>query len=264
MSHIIFDRNLLVKHRNRSAVDLNNYDFLYQLSAEDLVSRLDDMTAKFPIILDLGTRNGLVSRIINERDWVKEIIHTNLSFKMLNKLSGDKLVCDEEFIPFADNSFDLIVSVLNLHNVNDLPGTLIQLRRILKPEGLFLASIFGPETLIELKEAMFETELKLNIGVSPHISPFIDIKTAANLMQRAGFAIPVTDNEIITTSYSSTIKLMHDLRFMGESNILANRSKKYLGKEFFITLEEIYRKKFSYSAEEIKASFEIITMTGSK
>lgn len=166
-------------------------------------------------------------------------------------------------LPFKENSFDLIISALNLHWVNDLPGCLIQIRKMLKDKGLFLASIFGGNTLHELRTVMAEVETEYRNGLSPRVSPFVDTKDAAALLQRAGFKLPVVDADEIKTLYSGLGKLVEDLRGMGETNALLKRPAP-LTKRMVKDIEQNYRKKFGDVEGLIPATFNIITLTGWK
>ena len=250
---IIFDRNLLRIKRDRASINFKQYNFIHKYSADNIVGRINLENKYYQSILDLSFGGGEIMDLLKLDS---DIIHTDISERMLDHAEKKRIVCDAENIPFLPNSFDLIISNLALHNINDLPGSLIQIKNCLKPNGIFLASIFGGSSLHELRTAMLNTEIEMNIGSSPHIFPFIEIKDMAMLMQRAGFSMPVADAETITVEYPNVYKLMHDLRFMGEGNILVARSKKYLGKKFFENLNINYKSPI--------ATFEIITVTGIK
>ena len=167
-----------------------------------------------------------------------------------------------EILPTEPQSHDLILAPLQLHHINDLPGMLIQIRRALKADGLFLGAMFGGGTLWQLKEALTQTEIALKGGLSPRISPFADKQQMGGLMQRAGFALPVVDSDIVTVTYKDIFALMHDLRGMGENNILSARDKSYPGRDFFKQAGAYYQDHFSGSDGRIEASFEIIFLTG--
>ncbi len=173
-----------------------------------------------------------------------------------------RIIADEEFFPFAPQSLDLVTSNLGLHATNDLPGTLIQIRRALKPDGLFLAALFGGETLHELRAALTAAETEMRGGLSPRIFPFADKPQMGALLQRAQFALPVVDSEILTVTYTDMFALVKDLRMMGESNIILSRDKKFAGKDFFRSAAEIYAEGHSEKDGRIRASFEIIFLIG--
>jgi len=202
---LLFDRRAWRLHRAR-AQRQGMVDFLHREIGERLIERLDLVSRAFPVVLDLSaTKLDLSARP-----------------GTVSAMSGG-VVSDPEFVPFRDASFDLVASNLMLHWVGDLPGTLVQLRRALKPGGLLLATLFGGQTLIELRTALFEAELAEEGGVSPRVSPTIELGDAAALLQRAGFSDPVADSETITVSYPDMLALMHDLRGMGETNALSAR-----------------------------------------
>jgi SAM-dependent methyltransferase len=171
------------------------------------------------------------------------------------------LASDEELLPFKEQSLDLVISNLSLHWINDLPGALSQICRALKQDGLFLATMLGGETLKELREALMEAEIEIEGGLSPRLSPFAGIKDAGNLLGRAGFALPVADTETITVSYKDPIKLMSDLRGMGEANANAQRKTTFSRRATMMRAIEIYVEKFTNEEGLIPATFEIIYLT---
>ncbi len=171
-------------------------------------------------------------------------------------------VCDDEVLPIEPGTHDLITSNLYLHTLNDLPGMLIQIRRTLKPNGLFIGAMMGGETLHELRHAMTQAEMDLRGGLSPRVAPFADKQQMGELMQRAGYALPVIDSDIITVTYRDFYKLLHDLRHMGENNMLAARSKSFTPRTLFSRTQEIYRDLYSDADGLIRATFEIIFVLG--
>lgn len=255
----IFDRRALRRNRLRSADKITHHDFLIQWAEEQLLDRLHDIKRKLPLALQIGVRG---SDTFKTR--VKKISGARTFVKMeLGRLRDDQDICgDEEYLPFADHSLDLVLSALSLHSINDLPGTLIQIRRALKPDGLFLAALLGGETLHELRESLMQTEISLKGGASPRIFPFADKQQIGALMQRAGFALPVIDSEIITATYDSMHKLMHDIRGMGEGNIIKARDKTNPGKTFFEKAEDYYKEHFTAQDGRLIASFEVIFIIG--
>ncbi len=241
----IFDRRLLDLKRRRAAANFGAHDFLHRRAANVLEDRLLDVTRDFE-------EGVLIGPLIHKQ-------HPKIKHAVF---ADDSVTGMEERFPFPENSLDLIVSNLTLHTINDLPGALIQMRRALKPDGLFLASMFGGETLYELREVMNRTELNLRGGNSPRILPFADKQQMGALMQRAGFALPVVDSDIFTASYGSLTKLLHDLRGMGESNIIIARDKRYVGRDFFPAVERAYQERHTQTDGRLPASFEIIYLTG--
>jgi SAM-dependent methyltransferase len=169
---------------------------------------------------------------------------------------------DPEHLPFAASSFDLIVSPLALHWINDLPGALIQLRLALKPDGLLLASLFGGETLSELRLTLIEAESEITGGAGPRVSPFADLQDVAGLLQRAGFALPAADRDVVTVRYGEPMRLLADLRAMGETSALRERSPRGLSRRILTRAFEIYRARYADADGRVRATFEILTATG--
>jgi SAM-dependent methyltransferase len=172
------------------------------------------------------------------------------------------IVADEEALPFRDESIDLLTSALSLQFVNDLPGTLLQIRRALKPDGLFLAVMIGGESLTELRTAFAEAEAEMEGGVSPRVAPFVDLRDIGALLQRAGFALPVTDIDRLTVRYASPLALMHDLRHMGAGNFLTERRRAPLRRATLQRVLEIYAERFADPDGRIRATFDLIWLSG--
>ena len=258
----VFNRQALSLHRDRAASTLSEHDFLFRETAKRLVDRIDDIKRDFPLALDLGCRGGEIARELNGRGGISTLFKADLSSTMARKIGiGPVLVCDEEVLPFAPSSFDLVLSNLNLHWINDLPGALIQMRQALKPDGLLLASMLGGNTLKELRVAFYEAEMEVEKGWTPRLSPLADVRDLGGLLQRAGFALPVADFETITVSYDNPLKLMHDLRGMGETNVNTERRKTFSRRATLLRAVEIYLDKFSGEDGRIPATFELITLT---
>jgi NADH dehydrogenase [ubiquinone] 1 alpha subcomplex assembly factor 5 len=257
----VFNRNTVCHHRNRAAAELKDHDFLFAETGERLCDRLDDIYRKFPVALDLGCRTGGLSRMLGKRGGIKELIQCDLSQAMSERAGAMALVTDEEFLPFAPESFDLVMSNLTLHWVNDLPGCLTQIRRTLKPEGLFLATMLGGETLKELRQSLAKAEAAIDGGLSPRISPFADVKDAGNLLQRAGFTLPVADMETITVSYPDPLRLMKDLRAMGESNAIIEARKGFTSRNLLMEAARYYMEDFAGDDGRIPASFQVISLS---
>lgn len=258
----IFDRQALRAKRRRAAARFQDHDFLFDWSRKVLGDRLMDVTRSFPLALNIGGRDAVkLSPALKETGKIETLVHMDCTGKLLPK-SDMALLGDEEILPFGANTLDCVISNLSLHSVNDLPGTLAQIRYALKPDGLFLAAMFGGETLHELRDSIMHTEMALRGGASPRIFPFADKPQMGELMQRSGFALPVIDSEIITVTYDNIFKLMHDLRGMGEGNIIKNRDRAYLGRGFFTKLAEYYHLHYAESDGRIRASFEIIFLLG--
>ncbi len=261
-----FDRLLLRRRRERAAAGLGDHDFLIREAAERLADRLDDVRRKFPLALDLGCHGGQMGAILGRRGGIERLIQCDLSPAMARRAArrtgSPAVAADEEFLPFADESFDLILSCLDLHWVNDLPGTLLQIRRALKPDGLFLAVLFGLGTLSELRDSLIEAEADSRGGASPRVSPFADARDGAGLLQRAGFALPVTDVETLTVTYPDALALMRDLGGMGESNVSHARSDRFAGRTLFARAAALYAERHGESDGRIPARFRLLTLTG--
>ncbi len=222
MTPIIFDRPALRRHRDRAAATVHHVEPVLREVAERLLDRLDDTTRRFTQALDVGGR-GVIAPMLRARGI--HTVSTDLSPAMARRSGLPAVAADEEYLPFAPGSFDLVVANLSLHGVNDLPGALIQLRLALRPDGLFLASLPALGTLAELRTALTEAESELTGGASPRVAPFPDLRDGAALLQRAGFALPVADGEDITLAYATPLALLHDLRHAGEANATVLRSR---------------------------------------
>ena len=221
MTDIVFDRAAVRHHRDRAAATVAEVAPVLREVAERLLDRLDDITRPFTRALDLGGR-GVVAPLLRARGI--ETISCELSPRMARL--DHAVVGDAEWLPFAPGSFDLVVANLSLHLVNDLPGALIQLRAALRPDGLMLASLPALGTLDELRSALTEAEAALTGGASPRIAPFAGLPDCAALLQRAGYAMPVVDGDVITLLYAEPFALLHELRAAGESNAIALRDRR--------------------------------------
>lgn len=259
---LVFDRRAVARHRGRAAASIERHGFLFEEIAARLADRLEDVNRRFPLALDLGSHDGALGRLILGSGRADALVSSDLAPGLAARAPGLRLAADEEWLPFADASFDLVTSAGSLHWVNDLPGTLIQIRDSLKPDGLFMASLIGGGTLIELRQAFLAAEARVEGTASLHVSPFVDLRDAAGLMQRAGFAMPVADLETITVTYGDVLALMRDLKGMGEANALAARRRRPLRRETLIALAEEYQNRFGLPDGRIPATFEIVTLTG--
>jgi NADH dehydrogenase [ubiquinone] 1 alpha subcomplex assembly factor 5 len=219
----IFDRRVVRRHRDRAARQVGCVSEVLQDAAARLLDRLDDTTQRFSQALDVGGR-GVVAPLLRARGI--DVMSCDLSASMAALSGGPSVAADEEFLPFAAGSFDLVVANLSLHWVNDLPGALIQLRLALRSGGLLLASLPALGTLAELRQALTEAEIALTGGASPRVSPFPDLRDCAALLQRAGFALPVADVEQLQLLYAEPLRLLRDLRAAGETNTLRQRDRR--------------------------------------
>lgn len=253
----IFDRRLL-RVRQRRARLLTPATFLLDRVAADLGERLFAVLRKFDVAVDLGTPSDAVRRVLATNENIGAVVAAGLA----DDDASLRVAVDEESLPFAEGSLDLVVSALALQFVNDLPGTLIQIRRALKPDGLLLAALIGGDTLIELRSSFAAAESEIEGGVSPRVAPFADIREVGGLLQRAGFALPVVDSERLAVRYNSALALMRDLRRMGATNILHERLRKPLKRSTLERVTAIYADRFADPDGRIRATFEIIWMSG--
>jgi SAM-dependent methyltransferase len=258
----VFDRRLLRQRRDRAAKNIGNFDFLFVETAELLMERLAVVKKNFPLVLDLGSAQGKLAALLQQRSGTAQVICMDTSFEMVRQAGSTAVVADEEMLPFRAGSFDAVVSNLNLHWVNDLPGALLQLKQILKPDGLFLGALLGGESLKELRQCLMEAELAVSGGASPRVSPLIDLREMGALMQRAGFALPVVDSDIITVHYSSPLKLMQDLRGMGASNATYNRLMKTTRRQVLLEAARIYQERYADAEGLVPATFQVIYVIG--
>ena len=219
----VFDARAVRLHRARAASRLQSVAAVLDDLAERLLDRLDDTKTRFAAALEIGGRGSIAPRLA---DRGMQVTSADFSAAMAVRAGGLPVAIEAEALPFGTHKFDLIVTHLSLHWINDLPGALIQLRRALKPQGLFLASMPVLGTLGELRAALLDAESTLTGGVSPRVSPFPDLRDCAGLLQRAGFALPVADVEKIEFLYANPLDLLHELRDAGETNAVAARSRK--------------------------------------
>jgi len=256
----VFDRDAVRRHRDRAADRFDHHDFLFREIGDRLVERLDEVNRRFVRVLDLGCRTGLLRAPLAARAGVETVVGLELSPAMASRAGQPAVVADEELLPFAPGSFDLVVSNLALHWTNDLPGALAQLRRALKPDGLLLAAMLGGNTLADLRAALIDAELAETGGARPRVSPVADVRDAGMLLQRAGFELPVVDADTIWVTYPDAMALMRDLRGMGETNAVAERPRALTRRGV------LARAAAAYPAREadgrIRAGFQVIFLTG--
>nr|WP_269456245.1 methyltransferase domain-containing protein [Rhizobium quercicola] len=234
--------------------------FLLDIVAEDLAERLAVVERRFDTAVELHGYTGIAARALLATGKIGRLtrIETDSAFGG----SDDVLVAPLETVPVAPASANLVVSPLSLHLTNDTPGVFIQVRRALAPDGLFLAAIPGNGTLQELREVLLAAESEITGGASPRVIPFADVRDIGALLQRAGFALPVTDTETYTVRYASLFALMKDLRAMGMTNTLVARSRKPLSRAVFLRAAELYAERFSDPDGRIRATFSVIYLSG--
>ena len=262
---VIFDRKAVSRHRTRAARMADATSVLLARNRDQLLDRLLDVKRTFSSALSLGCRTGLTAEHLKTKRGIATVIAADYAepFARQASQSGHLAVtCDEEWIPFWTDAFDLIIAEHTLHWTNDLPGALIQLSRCLQSDGLFLCSLFGGSTLHELRDAFVTAESALLGGVTPRVSPFVDVRDAGDLLMRAGLALPVADTDIIEMEYENLQGLMSDLQHMGETNAVKDRYPGLTTPRLFAAVEQAYREQHGTQDGKLKATFEIITLTG--
>jgi SAM-dependent methyltransferase len=254
---VIFDRALHLT-RLRRALAQGPADFLLRATVDELFARLSAVQRDFARTADLGGATPHLAEALARpgREVIRVVRHTAFA-------SGTgSVVADEEALPFAPESLDLVVSALALQWVNDLPGALVQIRRALRPDGLLLACLVGGGSLAELRASFMAAEAELDNGASPRVSPFADVRELGGLMQRAGFALPVVDSERLTVRYDSMFGLMADLRAMGATNVLVSRVKKPLRRATLMRAAQVYAERFADPDGRLRATFDLIWLSG--
>ncbi len=257
----IFDR-ALIRRRFFRARAAGAADFLARYAIADLGERLGVIRRDFASIADIATPTAEFARQLSARFRSARIVRLAPIFEPPAEAPAQTFVGDEEALPLAPETFDLAVSALALQHVNDLPGALIQIRRALKPDGLFLAALIGGDSLNELREVFAQAESEIEGGVSPRVAPFADLRELGALLQRAGFALPVVDSEKLTVRYQSVLSLMHDLRRMGATNNLHERRRRPLKRATLKRVSEVYAERFADADGRLRATFEIVWLSG--
>lgn len=261
----LFNRKTLRQNRNRAANNFFKADFIYQETAQIILETIQDCKKNFDNILEIGARFGDLGQKIADKKNAKLLIQPELAYKMAKKNSHNlKLVADDEMLCFKEQSFDLIISNLNLHFINDIPNNLIKINKLLKPGGLFIASFFGEQNLKELRDVFYQTEQEFYGGITPRIAPNIDVKSAGMLLQKVGFVDAISEKHTFEVEYSDIKKLLQDLKNMGESNILEAKSRKFITKNFLFDLTNLYQKLYCVQQNQYLATFETIILSGWK
>ena len=212
-----FDRARRRARRDRAMARFDHHGFLTAHIADELLARLESVERTFERALVIGAGDGRLGEALTARGI--RVISADASFTAARAAKG--VQCDEDRLPFADGAFDLVMSAGVLDSVNDLPGALVLARRALKPDGLFMAGFAGAGSLPRLRAAMLQADLAGGVGVAPRIHPQIDVRSAGDLLTRAGFALPVADGEALDARYRSLDGLLADLRFGAQGGVLA-------------------------------------------
>ncbi len=258
----IFDRSLQ-RRRYRRAMGRPLADFLLERVTQDFAGRLATIKRDFPIIADIGTPLPSLAACMAARPTTSHLLRlAPIAGYGPPNVPRTDVMANEEALPLAPASIDLAVSAFSLHNVNDLPGALVQIRQALKPDGMLMACMAGGQTLHELRTVFARAEAEIIGGASPHVSPFADVRDMGGLLQRAGFALPVADAETITVRYGSMFGLMADLRAMGSTNILHQRSRKPLRRAVLLRAAALYAELFNDADGRVRATFDLIWLSG--
>ncbi|MER9426287.1 methyltransferase domain-containing protein [Mesorhizobium sp. M0317] len=260
MQPIIDTELWLVRKRRALAHPVAGADFLMRRAAEDLADRLGAVERKFGKAAVLFCQTPDATDVVAASGKAAEIVRVEADPAFLDGRPG--LVAPLETVPFQPESLDLVVSLLSLQAMNDIPGMLVQIRRALRPDGLFLGAFAGAGTLSELRESLLAAETELYGGASPRVIPFTDVRDAGALLQRAGLALPVADVETVTVRYDTLFNLIADLRAMGETSALTDRSRRPGARKLFTRAAELYAERFSDADGRIRASFSIVWMSG--
>jgi SAM-dependent methyltransferase len=261
-----FNRALMVKHRDRAAARFEQASFLKVRAIDDICDRLSFINRRFETALDAGAHNFIFANIIAQNPELKEkigfIASCDVSAKMMSATSQIGFVGDEEHLPLAPQSLDLITSSLSLHWANDVPGFLAQARLALRPDGLLLVAFLGGRTLQELRGVMAQVDTDNGNDPTPRVSPFADAQDGAQLLQRAGFALPVADSDVVTVRYDNVFGLFRDLKAMGETAAFSGPNGRSLTRTSIAQAADIYARDYADPDGRIRATFEIVTLTG--
>lgn len=257
----LFDTALwLARKRRALAQPVSGADFLAQRVADDLADRLAAVERRFSRAATLFCQTTHAAEVLGSSSKVGEVFRVEADPAFLGDGAG--MIAAPETVPFEPGSLDLVVSLLALQSMNDIPGMLAQIRRALKPDGLFLGAMTGAGTLAELRESLLAAETELHGGASPRVIPFADVRDVGALLQRAGLALPVADVDTVTVRYGTPFSLMSDLKAMGETNALIDRSRRPMSSALLARTAEIYAERFSDADGRVKASFSIIWLSG--
>ena len=257
----LFDTAQLLRQRLRHKSEAAGADFLLRRVSEEIADRLTAVQRRFDLAADIGTPGSTLAETLAGAPALEALVRVDAAAPLLGD-NATGAVCDPEVLPLADASIDLAVSALSLQWINDLPGLLVQIRRALKQDGLFLAGFAGGETLHELRASFLQAEGELASGAAPRVIPFIDVREAGSLLQRAGLALPVADADRLTVRYDTPFGLIADLRAMGAANPLTARSRKPLRRDVLMRMAEIYRDRFADPDGRIRATFDIVYVSG--
>jgi SAM-dependent methyltransferase len=261
----LFDRALVQARLERvlcAHADPRRADFLLRRAAAELAERLLVVKRTFGIAVDLGTPGPHIALTLTNDSRIGFVLRAGPTAFSMGEGNYARIVADEERSPLADASCDLVVSILSLQTVNDLPGALIQIRRALKPDGLFLGCVMGGDSLNELRQSLIAAESEISSGASPRVAPFADVRVFGALLQRAGFALPVVDLDRLVARYRDIWSLMRDLRAMGATNALVSRSRVPLRRDILFRAAQIYAERFGDGDGRLRATFDMVWLSG--
>jgi SAM-dependent methyltransferase len=258
---VIFDRQALAIRRRRAlASPVAGADFLHRAAADDLLDRLGSVHRTFELAAEIGSPTAYLADALSALG--TPVFRLDRVTEALAHNRHACVVADPEVLPLAPASIDLALSALELQWVNDLPGVLAQVRRALRPDGLFLANFLGGDTLAELRDSLTAAELEITGGASPRVAPFVELRSAGALLQRAGFALPVIDLDRRVVRYDSALHLIRDLRAMGAANPLAERDRRPLRRDVLARTVATYAERYSDPDGRVRATFDIISLSG--
>ena len=263
MPPVVTDKELLRRRLTRAIERAApGVDFLLRRVVDDMAERLAGVERRFGVTIAHGGLDSRLAAALSATGKVGDVLRLEPVPASFARGEVGGAVADEEALPLRPGSIDLFASALALQWTNDLPGALVQIRQALRPDGLFLAAMAGGRTLSELREALFAAETEIRGGASPRVLPATDVRDAGALLQRAAFALPVADRDLITVRYDSALALMADLKAMGAANVLVERERRPTSRRLFLRTAEIYAERFSDADGRIRASFEIISLSG--
>jgi NADH dehydrogenase [ubiquinone] 1 alpha subcomplex assembly factor 5 len=257
---ILFDRTLYRIRRERTSATFPAHDFLHRIAEDCVLERLDVIDRTFPHTLIIGAASDCIA----SHPRLHHCVHADMAGGRLPHDAPRGIVMDEEWLPFQEASLDAIISILMLHHVNDVAGALIQMQRALKPDGLLMVVTVGARSLMELRSSLADAEIAVHGGVSPRISPFMEVRDGGALLQRAGFALPVADSEMLNLSYSDIWALCRELKGAGEGNVLHERMRGATARAVFSQAQAAYCLQQSDAERRLRVSAELLFLTGWK
>ncbi len=255
----LFDRAALKARRRRAAA--SGERFLLAHVAREMSERLSAVLRQFPLAIDLATPGEDVAAVLAADPRIRTVVRIEAEPAVLGG-QGAAIAAEPDALPLAEGVADLVVSALGLSTVDDLPGALVQIRRALRPDGLFMAALLGGDTFSELRDAFAAAEAEREGGISPRVAPFADVRSLGALLQRAGFALPVADSDRLTVRYADPLALLRDLRAEGLANPLFARRRTFLRRKTLFRALEIYAERFADADGRIRATFEIVWLSG--